>query len=341
MKKSTKQGITAKDAILKHINDKNITKNSLAKKLFKQYPKLFKSVESARSSIRYYTGTIGNLNRERAINAGHSDSLGTINNYKYLIGELPQSIREPKIPHYLSTKPQGSKGIVISDIHMGYHIEEQIAQIIHYGRLKDIDILIINGDLMDNHDISRWEKDPTKRTFWWEIQETKKLLKLLRYYFPSAQIVINEGNHDSRYRQYIWQHAPALADVEGLDLEILIGCPEYNITYYKGGRGIKLIDYTIYHGHELKCGGGKYPAKNVLLNTRTNTIVGHFHKTDYAQFKDANGKITCCHAVGSLSDNNPDYNPITNGYNNGFLYFETTPKGLSIQNWNLETDTLI
>jgi len=330
----------AKEFILKYKDNKNITKKELARLLYSKYPKIFKSIEQARQNIRYLTGSHGKSSRAK-ISRTNKVTIGAINNYNYLINELPEAVREQKSPYCMDIPVKGLKGIVFGDVHMGWHMEEMLAQMIHYGRIKDINCIIINGDLMDNHDLSRFLKDPSKRTFWYELQETKKFLGLLRYYFPSAKIVINEGNHDARYKKYIFEHAPALADVEYLDLDLLIGCPEYNIHFYKGGRGIMLQNYMVFHGHEFGVGGGKNPAKNFMNSGYTNMIISHVHKTDYAQVKTANNEFKVVHTIGCMSQLDPDYRAVGNGYNNGFLYFETTPKGLNIKNWNLNTDTLI
>jgi len=108
-------------------------------------------------------------------------------------------------------------------------------------RLGDlIDLIVINGDLFDLPEFSRWNQDPRG----WGVVERIKfvhehVLDPLRGNCPKSQIDLIEGNHESRLLRHLADANPAmpalLADLHGWTIPKLLGIDEYQVNYIANG----------------------------------------------------------------------------------------------------------
>jgi hypothetical protein len=57
----------------------------------------------------------------------------------------------------------------------------------------------------------RWIKEPKKRDFRGEITAATQLLAWLRQEFPGVPIIFKAGNHEERWKHWLWQHAPEIS----------------------------------------------------------------------------------------------------------------------------------
>jgi hypothetical protein len=97
------------------------------------------------------------------------------------------------------------------------------------------DIIVLNGDVFDNYEFSRFDKDPRQV----EILERFRYVKIhifgaLRRACPNAQIELVAGNHEVRILKLLADKTPALkvllADVMGLTFSDLLGLDEFEIN---------------------------------------------------------------------------------------------------------------
>ena len=114
--------------------------------------------------------------------------------------------------------------------------------------------LLINGDLLDFHTLSRFVKDPAARKFPEERAIAKQFLARLRELFPKARIVFKEGNHDERLQHFVMERAPELYDETIFGLDSLLGLEALGIEHVKEKREILLGKLYVLHGHELPRG---------------------------------------------------------------------------------------
>jgi predicted phosphodiesterase len=162
----------------------------LARIMYKDNNLLFNNVERARSTLREIEGKAGKEKRSNDI----------INSEYYMKESrpknpynLPESHQEKRDPFIL---PKGCDNILlISDLHIPYHDIDAITLALDYGKENKVNTIFINGDLIDNHQVSRFESDPRKRSVKQEFDATKSFLVSLRSAFPDASIYWLKGNH--------------------------------------------------------------------------------------------------------------------------------------------------
>ena len=297
-------GIIVKEYCAKYPNTSSTT---LANMIIAEVPNFKeKDKENLRNSIRYYRGTHGNKRR----------------GWKIFDNYIPKTHSQDFTPFFISQ----SKTLIISDLHLPYHNVEAIGLALDYGLKKNVNCVLINGDLIDFADISRHEKDWRNRPTTEEIEYTRLFIEGLRETFPTQRIVFKYGNHDERWDKYIHENADRIADFAELELEYVLRCRELDIEVVKDKRPIKIGKLTVLHGHELAGGsGGVNPARATFLKTLDSVIVGHYNKTSQHTETTMNGDVISVESQGCLCGMNPLYMPI-NKWNLGFSYVEMDVK---------------
>ncbi len=285
---------------------------SIARALHELFPELFHSFDHAYNHVRYARG-------ERKGRGAYTSEP---------VRKLPPPDREKgKHPDYLFPDVKRPLwGAIFTDLHIPYHDPDAIEIAMEYcAEQEHTDFLILGGDFIDCHALSYWEKDPRARSLAGEIEKAKEILDALRKTFK--RIIYKEGNHENRLTRYIWQHAPALVGLEGVDLPTLLGLKERKIAWVHEASAIISPRLTIIHGHEF---GGFVsnpvnPARGLFMRAKANAICGHFHQTSHHSEGTVEADVISCWSVGCLCNLRPLYRPMAfTKWNHGFarLAFE-------------------
>jgi len=311
----------------------NTPKLTLAKKIYSEpeSKKLFKSVEHIRSLIRSVSGANGDYNRKN-LSQSIKEEMKEINALKKA---MPKGESERVLPYVL---PKSScKVLVISDIHIPMQSDEALFAAIEFGHKQEVDTIIINGDLIDFYQLSRFEKDPRKRSIKYEIDATKVFLDGLRKVFPKALIVWALGNHCSRFEKYIMQKAPELLDIEALSIDQIFDLNRLNIHLVESNQYIYAGKLMIAHGHNIGLmSGGVNPARSARLKIGRSILIGHFHRETKDMGRVVDEKPYAAYSAGCLCDLYPNYLPV-NAWSHGFAYIELDKNG----NFHLSLKTII
>jgi len=277
----------------------HLSKKKLGELLFKENSLLFKDAEEARMHVRAVTGAKGKQT--------------VIQTDKY-IGVLPEGEKNDFSPFVLKGKRIG----IINDLHIPYHDLQAIQIALTELKRLGIDTLLLNGDIIDCYQLSRWEKDPNKRSFQHEIKMLNDFLDDIKKYFNGVEIIYKLANHEERYEKFLLQKAPELFDLEILSWKSLIGD---RVPIVKNKRPIKAGKLNILHGHEFgeSIFSPVNAARGLYLKSKTSTAAGHSHVTSEHIERDLNDSITGCWSIGCLSDLHPDYRPV-NKWNHGFAF---------------------
>jgi predicted phosphodiesterase len=296
----------------------NVPKLTLAKKMYKENPLIFHSVENARQSIRRLKeGRLNGHGKPPLITKYLQPKTYDSNPFK-----LPESFANDFSPFIISQ----SKTLIIGDLHFPYHDNQAITLALKYGINTQINCVVINGDLLDFATISRHEKDWRQRSVGQEFEATRVFLNILRDKFPNARIVFKHGNHDERWEKWLFIKAPELFDCTDFQLEVLLKLGELKIETVKDKRPIKIGKLNLLHGHELPGGsGGVNPARATFMKTMEDTAVNHFHKTTENNETTMNGDVISVRSIGCLCGLTPHYMPI-NKHNQGFAFCELDVK---------------
>jgi len=300
-KPTQEQGRLAKKLIEEYPTAGKLT---LAKRLYRDFPQVYSSVEAARTVIRYHKGEQGEQSRRSIIDLSHVDDLDKVLADKFALPEPAVMDREPYILPKANTK-----GIVMGDIHFPYQNNKAIYEAIEYGVKKSISYFIINGDAIDNYHSSRFTKDPKKPDLDYELEMFWQFLIDLRDVFPNAKIIWKFGNHEERYDTYWKQYAPLLYAPGSEKLDDYLPLGDLNVEVVKDKRRITVGDLNILHGHEYTGGAGQVnPARGMFLKARCNTLVNHFHRSSSHKGRTTNGDIIRCYSLGSMCAPQ-DYSP--------------------------------
>lgn len=287
---------------------------TLAKKLYKENPELYIDVEDARGILRYYKGQRGATHR-RHIPKDHVKLTYDTNPYK-----LPNSESEDRKPFIL---PKANNNILLlPDLHFPYHSVPAITAALDYGKRENVNTILLNGDVLDMYQCSRFEKDPRKRSIKYEFDVCKEFLRMLRREFPNAGIYWAKGNHDVRYEHYLMAKAPEVFDDPYYSLEERLKLSEEKIHLIDDKTIIKAGKLSIHHGHLFFRGfiAPVNSARGLFLRAKQSMICSHVHKISEHTETNLSGDIITCWSTGCLSELSPDYVPYANNYAHGFAH---------------------
>ena len=234
--------------------------------------------------------------------------------------DIPNSLYEEYIPHIL---PASANNIlIINDVHIPFHDKNALLLALKHGKERDVNTIIVNGDLIDLYSQSRFNRLPKFRNTKVEIGYTKQFLTMLREKFPHAVIVYKEGNHELRLKDFLMRNAPELYEIDEIKLDELLGLKKLRIDWIEDKRLIKVGKLFVIHGHEIFSGAGAINVARIIrLKTNENVIFGHFHKSQEDFQTSISGKTIGSWSVGCLCGLNPQYAPI-NQWNSGFAVVE-------------------
>jgi predicted phosphodiesterase len=298
----------------------------LARIMYNKNVEAFKDVEDARSKLRYIEGKQGTIDRKKVAKTEHiKTEPRPYNPYK-----LPESDETSYEPYIIS----GNKRILLlSDIHIPYHSITAITAALDYGKKIKPDIVLLNGDTLDFHGLSRFARDPRKRSFADELNSFKAFMEILEKTFPKAKKVLKIGNHEERYLHFLWQKAGELHGVEEFELESIIKARANGIDIVGEKRIIKAGGLNIIHGHEFSSGffSPVNVARGLYLRGKTSAIQGHNHATSEHTEPDMNNKITTTWSVGCLCELHPAYMPL-NKWNQGLADIQLDGENFNVDN---------
>lgn len=274
----------------------------LARKLRDEFPLLFASIEQARSYVRVIRGACGKQVRNQATQPRKRGKAGQK-------PQCPPSFAEPWTPFVLEDpKTVG----IISDVHIPYHHEQALTAAVGHLKKRNIDTLLLLGDICDFYQISRWQKDPRKRRFTEEVKAIKSGLEWLRSEFPKARIIWKDGNHEERWQHFIWNRAPEIYDLPSCTIPALLDFDNWGVEYVTDQRPIMVGKLPCLHGHELPKGMASpvNMARGAFLRTLHSMLCGHGHRTSTHVEADMFGKEIAVWSIGCLAAENPEYQRI-------------------------------
>jgi predicted phosphodiesterase len=287
----------------------------LARIMYKENNLRFTSVEVARKSLQAIEGKTHDRTKP---------SVGAVlENRPYNPYNLPKSDEAIYEPFKLA----GKKILILSDIHIPYHSIDSITSAFNYARKEKPDTVLLNGDTIDFFQLSRFCKEPGKRSFAHELAAFKQFFEVLQKTF-GAKVYFKLGNHEERYNHFLWQKAGELDGVDEFKLEEIIKARAEGIEVIGDKRIMHAGELNIVHGHEF--GGSIFSpvniARGLFLRAKVSAMQGHNHQTSEHTESNMNGKITTTWSLGCLCELNPAYLPI-NKWNNGFAIVDVADNG--------------
>ena len=301
----------------------------LARIMYSENNLLFKDIEDTRLFLRYIEGKHGAKNKKfKTIIPMPERPKNPYN--------LPESHQEKREPFVL---PKVCNNILlISDLHIPYHDIEAITIALDYGKKENVNTIFINGDLIDNSQVSRFEKDMKKRSVKQEFDATKEFLVQLRANFPDASIYWLKGNHCVRWEKFLEQKVREIWDDPYFHLEERLRLNEQRVQILDDTVLVKAGKLSITHGHHIFKGifVPVSPARGAFLRAKQSVIVGHLHRSSYHTEMDLDGKVIGCWSTACLCELRPNYSPLVSNSQHGFAHITIDKTGdFTVKNYQI------
>ena len=301
---------------------------TLARIMYKENKEVFNNLERARASLRYIEGKQGKNNLTKKVE--QSEFFMSVERSKNP-WKLPESEEAKYEPFILKAK----RLAVLSDIHVPYHSIEALTAAFDKISEEKPDAILLNGDTIDFYGLSRFMKDPRKRSVAHELQAVNEFLDVLQKF--GAKIYYKLGNHDERYEHYLMHKAPELLGIPEFKFENLLKAKERGMDVIGEKRIIKANKLNIIHGHE-------YPsvfspvniARGLYMKGKVSAMQGHNHQTSEHTETDMNGEIVTTWSLGCLCELNPAYMPL-NKWSHGMAIVDLSDnrKDFQVRNYRI------
>jgi predicted phosphodiesterase len=216
-------------------------------------------------------------------------------------------------------KIKGHKRILIlSDIHVPYHSIEALTAAFDFAKKEKPDAILLNGDTIDCHRLSRFIKDPKKRNFALELDTFKELFAIIKKTF-NCKIYFKVGNHEERYEHFLQEKAGELVGIEEFEFANILKARAEGIEIIDNKRPMQIGHLWGIHGHEYVGGisAPVNPARGLFLRSKVSCFQGHNHQTSEHTEPTLAGKMVTTFSIGCLSELHPAYMPL-NKWNHGF-----------------------
>lgn len=323
-------------------NHPALPSRTIARKLLNENKGIWNSIEECRGAIRYYRGKSGKTNRHH----GRKGIIASTCPHKPWNPEtyIPDSDEGEFTPHVVQVDTD-TRGLVLGDIHVPYHNVKAVRATLNQGKKEDCKIVILNGDTLDFHRLSRFMKDPRARSAKKEIDLANELLDSIDDLFPKALKIWKDGNHDERYDHYIIGGAGEVYElIKGkASLDIQLELKERGWEYVSEKRPIYLGHLTVIHGHEYPTPvlGPVNAARGLFLRTKAPAMVNHHHQTSEHTEPTIRDKIITTWSLGCLCDLHPMYARF-NKWNHGAATVELAKSGdFRVHNFRIANGVLL
>jgi predicted phosphodiesterase len=281
-------------------NELTIPKQTLSRLIYNENHGLFSGIDAVRNIVRSLTGS--NKTNTKALPGFTQPSTIEDGLRKYkLFTKLPE-------PKEKILKP--GCWLVMSDIHFPEHDPTAIAASLNFAKNARVDGIVLNGDIIDMYEVSRFIKEVGRPSIKTELEMTRSFFQLLRDEFGDIPIVYKFGNHEERMRNYLLTNARAIAELDGIGLEDQLQLKKFGIDVVYRER-IRAGKLDILHGHELQKGisAPVNPARGAFLRAKSSLLIGHHHQTSTHHENNLKRDQIVCYSIGCHCTLTPEYNP--------------------------------
>lgn len=176
-----------------------------------------------------------------------------------------------------ATRSEHERVVGFFDLHGKHHVLELLGAGLRFCREWEPHRIVIGGDLWDFDTLSRWSKEKRGRLTELELRRIIKserddgtnILKRIRKKFPDTEIIVVEGNHDQRYREWLTGDPHEGWEEARKDL----GLDDLGIPYYNRAGFFLRQDFGIRHGARLTV----HAAKAEYDHNHISGWTGHKH----------------------------------------------------------------
>lgn len=307
--------------------------SSLARKLYAEHPNAWPNLDACRQMVRAYRGRHG---AERRREPSPQSTQAVWHTPEQCEARSNNPFRSPPSaaakwePRVLAS----GTALVLGDVHLPYHDERALEAAVNWGAAHNPSVLVLLGDFIDCHRLSKFQPDPDARKFGEEIEAAKAMIRALKAALPGAKVIYKLGNHDERLENYINAKAPELLDVQEFTWQSLLR--GLGVTVIDRKRLLTAGKLTLIHGHEYGSGGVSSPvnpARGLFLRAKACALCAHQHQSSSHDETTIEGRQIGTWSLGCLCDLHPQYRPL-NKWGHGFalVSFDAGTGWFEVQN---------
>lgn len=251
-----------------------------------------------------------------------------MNPFKRRVGRhrppLPESLERPAQVTAVDTE---GWWLVLSDVHIPFHHRQTVELAIKTARSYKVAGILLNGDVLDYHALSRFDRTPDDVRYQAEITAGRQFFAYLRNELPRARLIYRAGNHEERLILFLVRKAPELFGLDVLTTPTLLQLEKCAVEYYEDRRVVKLGRLHIIHGHEYPgITTPVNPARGLFLRAKSVALTGHFHQTSEHHEPTIAGKAQAAWSTGCACQLNPPWLPFSK-WNHGFALVRIYKQG--------------
>lgn len=238
-----------------------------------------------------------------------------------LFPDMNQQLVEGYFAKYKkASSPASERVVVVSDFHIPFHNVALLKAFTTFLHDYQPTLLILNGDIVDFYDLSRFDKDPKRvGVLQTELDIAYSVLYMMKANSPDTKLVYVKGNHEDRLKKFLWKN-PSLSSLRDLELERLLRLEDFG--------NIELVeDYslqgkvTFTHGDLVRKHSG-YSAKAEFEKSLSSGVSGHTHRLGAHYVTTGKGNDFWIES-GCMCSDNPTYLKGVPNWQNGFVVIET------------------
>ena len=189
--------------------------------------------------------------------------------------------------------------VVLNDIHFPFHDRPVLEELVlPFVKELEPDGIHLNGDITDHFQLSSFDKNPLTKV---SVKTEQVLLgKFLKNFQDVPYRIYKGGNHEDRWRRYLWSNAPALVESGMVDFETVFKLADHGFEYQLYGEKSWIGKLLLVHGSIVRKHSGM-TARGHFEKYGCSVMHGHTHRMGSYFHTNINGPHVC-YENGHLSD---------------------------------------
>ncbi len=289
-----------------------------AKRLYALYPDSYTSLEGARAALNAVLGRKGPHGHT------HDKPPGRQSDRPSVPEPWPDDWQGPWCA------PVGT-ALVLPDLHVPHHDPQALETALTWR--TDWDYVVLPGDALNCSRLSmKFVAESGAPTVAEEKRALGSMLDMLTWY--DKPVYYYPGNHEERWWQFMARRVPEISDDPDATFERFFGLDRRGVETISAGRTLLFGKLHGFHGHEVSANSPftpQSPASWLMRQTQVNAFCGHFHRSNEATSRRADGAVIGCWTMGCLCTLTPRY-ARRNQWNHGFAVVDFDESGFEIHN---------
>lgn len=208
--------------------------------------------------------------------------------------------------HQTEQETRLEKALYIPDPHIPDNNADVTQILFNFARWFQPDVCFIMGDVLDCYTLSKYAKNPLHE---FTVQDE---LDLAAAFFQDIVNAVGKkcqlywllGNHEARFKKYIWTKAPELASLRVLNFKTLMGIDE-DVIIVPYNKGVNYRGRHVEHGKVVAAKSG-YTAHRLIEKKMISGCNGHTHRMSHV-FKRCEGGEFDWVELGTLQKKSVEY----------------------------------